>query len=230
MTGIKKGISYVWMRVTEDEYALPIVIADSSRELARKCGVKLNTIHHHISQHASGRVQGYPKYIRVVLEEEDEMEKLKHTKRQMARIPVMYEQLMRLHPDGMPSLGLVARWDRVGGGGGSGGSIVETVAMKNLSLTDTQREMLRWLDAVVAVYNGLNNDAGKNSTKKTHDRILAIVLKGRVFEGMSFEKIRENSFRPQISLQYIQKLYDQCVARVAQEAEKRGLLDGIEDA
>lgn len=67
----RKGKVYVWMQVTEDKYSLPIVIADTSEELARKCGVKLNTIHHYISLFASGKKHGFPKYIRVVLREED---------------------------------------------------------------------------------------------------------------------------------------------------------------
>lgn len=70
--GRKNGVSFVWMRVTADKYSLPIVIADTGRELARKCAVKSNTVFHHISLHESGRAKGYPKYIRVVLEGEDD--------------------------------------------------------------------------------------------------------------------------------------------------------------
>lgn len=69
--GIPKGRVYVWMYVTGDRYALPIVTADSSRELAEKCGVKQNTINHHISQHKSGRAKGEPRYLCIKLTEED---------------------------------------------------------------------------------------------------------------------------------------------------------------
>lgn len=63
---------YVWMQVTEDRYSLPIVIADTSRELAEKCGVKHNTVRHNISLHESGVYKGYPKYIRVILEDDED--------------------------------------------------------------------------------------------------------------------------------------------------------------
>lgn len=59
---------YVWMLVTQDRYSLPLLICDTGRELAKACGVKPNTVFHHISLHESGRLKGYPKYIRVVLE------------------------------------------------------------------------------------------------------------------------------------------------------------------
>ena len=35
---------YVWMKVSDDKYELPEVIADSSKELAAKCGIATNTI------------------------------------------------------------------------------------------------------------------------------------------------------------------------------------------
>ena len=66
------GKIYVWMQVTADRYSLPIVVADSSRELAMKCGVKHNTVRHNISMHESGRYKGYPKYIRVILEDDED--------------------------------------------------------------------------------------------------------------------------------------------------------------
>ena len=34
----------IWMKVTNDEYELPVAIADSRSELARKLGIKPNTI------------------------------------------------------------------------------------------------------------------------------------------------------------------------------------------
>lgn len=68
--GHAKGKVWLWMRVTADKYSLPIVTADTARELAKKCGVLPNTIHHHINLHKRGVLGSYPLYIRVVLEEE----------------------------------------------------------------------------------------------------------------------------------------------------------------
>lgn len=36
---------YVWMMVTDDEYELPIVIADSAEELARRCRVSKSAVY-----------------------------------------------------------------------------------------------------------------------------------------------------------------------------------------
>lgn len=144
-------------------------------------------------------------------------------KKQMARIPVMYEQLMRMHPDGLPSLGMVARYDRIGSGSVSNSSTVESVAMKDLTLTEAQREMIHWLDCVTDVHTKLIETKGKNGPKQTHEKLLANVLKGRVFDSMTFGKIKQLYFRENISEQYVRKLYDDCVEKVAVEAEKRGL-------
>lgn len=35
---------YIWMLVTRDEYELPLVVADSAKELARLIGVNYGTI------------------------------------------------------------------------------------------------------------------------------------------------------------------------------------------
>lgn len=149
--------------------------------------------------------------------------KMHIAKKQMLRIPVVYEQLMRLHPDGMPSLGMVAVYDRIGGRSGRNTSIVENVAMKDLSLTETQKELLSWLDAVNQVYSMLVDGTGKNGPKAVHDKMLANVLRCRVYTPMTFDRIRQLHFRQGISVQYVQKLYDDCVELVAIEAEKRGL-------
>lgn len=37
-------MSCVWMKVTRDEYELPLVIADSCKELAWKCGVDFSVV------------------------------------------------------------------------------------------------------------------------------------------------------------------------------------------
>ena len=155
------------------------------------------------------------------------MDKIKYVRRMMARIPVMYEQLMRLHPDGMPSLGLVARFDRVGGSGGGFSSITESIAMKGMALTEMQQEMLKWLDAVYAVYFRLIDAEGKNAPRVQHERKLGVVLKERVFEGKSMDSIRDVHFRSQVSVQYVSKLYGDVVEMVVKEAEKRGLLKAL---
>ena len=151
------------------------------------------------------------------------MDKNAIARRFMARIPVMYEQLMRMHPDGLPSLGLVARWDRVGGFSGNISSTTENVAMKSLTLNEMQKEMMAWLDAVYAVFFRLIDATGKNGPKAAHDKLLANVLKGRVFDSMTSEQIKMMHFRKHVSSQYVSKLYSDCVELVAKEAEKRGL-------
>lgn len=151
------------------------------------------------------------------------MDKVLHAKRWLARIPVMYEQLMRMHPDGMPSLGMVARWDRIGGFSGNVTSITETAAMKNLMITDAQREMLGWLDSAYDVFFRLNDATGKSPVKLQHDRKLAMILNGKVFKGQNCKTIRDMHFRSQVSPQYVRKLYADVVNMVVAAAEKRGL-------
>lgn len=45
----------IWMRVSSDGLELPEIIADSSEELAEKCGVTLMTIYSSISKYRSGK-------------------------------------------------------------------------------------------------------------------------------------------------------------------------------
>ena len=151
------------------------------------------------------------------------MDKVLHARRWLEKIPVMYEQLMRMHPDGMPSLGMVARWDRIGGFSSNASSITETVAMMNLSITDAQREMLGWLDSAYDVFFRLNDATRKSPAKLQHDRKLAVVLDGKVFKGQDYETIRDMHFRSQVSPQYVRKLFADVVNMVAAAAEKRGL-------
>lgn len=57
---------YLWLRVTNDEYELPINIADTCYELAVMCGVKENAIYSAIS-HA--KKENYRcKYVKVKVE------------------------------------------------------------------------------------------------------------------------------------------------------------------
>lgn len=156
------------------------------------------------------------------------MDKIAIARRQMDKIPLMYDRLMRMHPDGMPSIGLVARFDKNGGGSGRTGSLVETVAMRSLNLSDAQKLLIEWMDVVTDVYSGLITSNGKNGIKLQHDRKLGAVLKGKVFDGLTFERIKEDHFRQQVSNQYVQKLYGDVVELVAQEAERRGLYRRME--
>lgn len=58
----------VYMLVTEDEYELPIKIADSAEELANILGIKKLAIQKHMYGAKVGRVKK-PKYVKVVYED-----------------------------------------------------------------------------------------------------------------------------------------------------------------
>lgn len=51
----------VWMKVTDDEYELPIVIADSAAELARMLGCSANSIYSSICRFNMGYTSRYRK-------------------------------------------------------------------------------------------------------------------------------------------------------------------------
>ena len=38
-------MSALWLMVTKDKYELPLIVADSADELAKKAGVRTNTVH-----------------------------------------------------------------------------------------------------------------------------------------------------------------------------------------
>lgn len=65
----------IWMKVTKDEFELPIVVADTAGELAEKCGVKRKTILSWISHYRGkkGEWKWCP-YIRIDVEDDDEEE------------------------------------------------------------------------------------------------------------------------------------------------------------
>lgn len=44
----------IWMKVSNDEYELPIMIADSARELAEKCGTTENSVKSSVSHAKRG--------------------------------------------------------------------------------------------------------------------------------------------------------------------------------
>ena len=60
----------IWMKVTHDEFELPVIVADSLAELAQKDGVTTNNISSSVSHAKAGRKPSSP-YRRVVLEEGD---------------------------------------------------------------------------------------------------------------------------------------------------------------
>lgn len=61
----------VWMKVTDDEYELPVIVADTSKELAKKCGVSAMTIRALASRVRSGERKSST-YICVEIEEKEE--------------------------------------------------------------------------------------------------------------------------------------------------------------
>lgn len=61
---------YVWMKVSDDQYELPEVIADSSKELAAMCGIAQNTIY---TTNQYRKSQGlHPLYVKVDIGDVDE--------------------------------------------------------------------------------------------------------------------------------------------------------------
>ena len=47
----------IWMKVTKDEYELPVAVADSPMELARILGISSNTINSSISHVKTGKIK-----------------------------------------------------------------------------------------------------------------------------------------------------------------------------
>lgn len=60
---------HIWMKVTNDEYEFPLVIADSAQELADKLGITKNSIHASMTRYRKG--ERYSPYRVVELEEEE---------------------------------------------------------------------------------------------------------------------------------------------------------------
>jgi hypothetical protein len=59
----------LWMKVTNDEYELPVVVANSRIELARKLGIKPNSIATAIHR---AKVTGHRQlFIKVVVDDEE---------------------------------------------------------------------------------------------------------------------------------------------------------------
>lgn len=59
---------YYWLCVEADEYELPLVVADTARELAEKCNTTKHNVETFVSKQSNGRVNGY-KYLKVRREE-----------------------------------------------------------------------------------------------------------------------------------------------------------------
>ena len=56
------------MLVTSDEYELPIMVCSSASELAKKLGIKTDTIYREITLKRNGKVKK-TKYVKVILED-----------------------------------------------------------------------------------------------------------------------------------------------------------------
>ena len=62
----------LWLKVTKDKYEFPEVIADSIEELAKICGVSVNTIRSSMTHHkVNPRKWKRCKYKRVEIEEDE---------------------------------------------------------------------------------------------------------------------------------------------------------------
>lgn len=59
---------YLWLLVEADEYELPLVVADTARELAEKCGTTKHNVETFVSKKSNGRIKG-TKYVKVRREE-----------------------------------------------------------------------------------------------------------------------------------------------------------------
>ena len=53
-------IKRIWLKVTSDEYELPLAVADTATELARLCGVTVNTIYAQMSRVRAGTLPSCP--------------------------------------------------------------------------------------------------------------------------------------------------------------------------
>jgi len=60
----------IWMEVSKDRYELPVVVADSCAELARRCGVKKNSIFMHVSRCRRGQIR-QQRFVKVEVEDDE---------------------------------------------------------------------------------------------------------------------------------------------------------------
>ena len=61
----------VYMKVTDDKYELPVVLADTVKELATKCDVSINSIYSNIWRFAHGEFL-HSQYVKVDIGEDEE--------------------------------------------------------------------------------------------------------------------------------------------------------------
>ena len=61
----------VYMEITKDEYQLPVAVADTVKDLAKKIGTRANSISSALCKQRKG-VRIKSRYIEVELDEEDE--------------------------------------------------------------------------------------------------------------------------------------------------------------
>ncbi len=59
---------YLWMRVSDDKYELPEIIADTVEELAEKCGVHIGTIARCVHNYQIGKNK-HSIYMRIKVED-----------------------------------------------------------------------------------------------------------------------------------------------------------------
>lgn len=63
---------YIWLKVTDDVYELPVCVANSCHELARRCGVTTKSIYARMAKAKQTGGGCIYQRIRVEKEEEDE--------------------------------------------------------------------------------------------------------------------------------------------------------------
>lgn len=67
----KDGCRTVWLKVTDDEYELPVAFGDTAEDLARECGTTAGSIISSVSKAKRGVYKSTP-YRKVRIEIEDE--------------------------------------------------------------------------------------------------------------------------------------------------------------
>ena len=67
-------MKFIWMKVTKDQYRLPLAVASSAVELARICGTTANAVFSSVCLWKKGKYPLSP-YIRVEDDEENEADR-----------------------------------------------------------------------------------------------------------------------------------------------------------
>lgn len=58
----------IYMEITQDEYQLPLKVADSPVELAKICGITTRTVYNYLYLTKKGVIKN-PRYIKVVIDD-----------------------------------------------------------------------------------------------------------------------------------------------------------------